>query len=213
MSVALTEDAVVARQKTVTRRLGWWDNRRGHRILHPEQTLTLCRKVQGRKPDEPIVRLAEVQVVDMRREPLSAITLDEVTREGFPGWTTDQFIDMFVASHRGSTPDTTVTRIEWRYVELYRGRTIVAYATCQMGAARGQYVTHLVRSAFGGGTPGPTLCGIDRFAPTSPGWSIAGGVTGGDTRDTPCPDCNRARDIGLEVYGLAPERFTAERAA
>lgn len=42
MSVSLTEDAVVARTKTVTRRMGWRD-------LKPGDRLTLCRKVMGRK--------------------------------------------------------------------------------------------------------------------------------------------------------------------
>ena len=50
MSVAFTEDAVRARRKTVTRRKGWWEDKRGRRILQPGDRLTLCRKVMGRKP-------------------------------------------------------------------------------------------------------------------------------------------------------------------
>jgi len=54
MSVALTEDAVRARAKTVTRRLGWL-------FLRPYDRLTLCRKVMGRKRRdgtiEPLVRI------------------------------------------------------------------------------------------------------------------------------------------------------------
>lgn len=111
MSVSLTEDAVRARTKTVTRRLGW-------RMLKPGDRLTLCRKVMGRKPGEPLVRIAEVEVIDVRREPLRAITMGDVVREGFgdvyytPAW----FVDYF-CQHMKVGPDTEVTRIEWRYVD------------------------------------------------------------------------------------------------
>jgi len=63
MSVAFTEEAVRARRKTVTRRLGW-------RFAKPGDTVTLCRKVMGRKPGEPLERIAEVESVSVRREPL-----------------------------------------------------------------------------------------------------------------------------------------------
>jgi hypothetical protein len=56
MSVALTEGAVRNHTKTVTRRLGW-------KFLKPGDRLTLCRKVMGRKKGEPLVRIAEVEVV------------------------------------------------------------------------------------------------------------------------------------------------------
>lgn len=56
------------------------------------------------------------------------------------------------------------------------------------------YAVHLVRST-GSGTPGPTLCGIDRFAQDTPGWSVGGGVTGPGITHTPCPRCAQvARD-------------------
>ena len=48
MSVAMTADAVIERRKTVTRRKGWWLDKNGRRLLHVGDTLTLCRKVQGR---------------------------------------------------------------------------------------------------------------------------------------------------------------------
>ena len=43
MSVSLTEQAVVERRKTVPRRLGWWEDRNGRRLLKPGDRLTLCR--------------------------------------------------------------------------------------------------------------------------------------------------------------------------
>jgi hypothetical protein len=52
------------RAKTVTRRVGW-------EFLKPGDHLTLCRKVMGRKAGEPLVRIAEVEVVAVRRERLS----------------------------------------------------------------------------------------------------------------------------------------------
>lgn len=108
MSVAFTEQAVRDRTKTVTRRKGWLH-------LLPGQRLTLCRKVMGRKPGEPLVRIADVQVVAVRREPLSAITADEVAREGFPGMSPAEFIRRFFVDAQGIQPGDLVTRIEWMY--------------------------------------------------------------------------------------------------
>lgn len=108
MSVSLTEQAVLDRTKTVTRRLGWL-------FLKPGDTLTLCRKVMGRKKDEPLVRLAEVRVVSVRREPLWDITSDEVVREGFPGWPPSRFVAFFMR-HMRCPVDAPLTRIEWEYL-------------------------------------------------------------------------------------------------
>ncbi len=109
MSVSLTEDAVRERRKTVTRRLGW-------AFLKPGDRLTLCRKVMGRR-GEPLVRLAEVEVIGVRREPLNEISLDDVTREGFPELTPLGFVQFFT-DHMGGEWDQEVTRIEWRYLEV-----------------------------------------------------------------------------------------------
>jgi hypothetical protein len=77
MSVALTEQAVRDQRKTVTRRLGWL-------FLKPGDRLTLVRKVQGRKPGEPIVRLAEVEVVSVGRGSILSLTEEDVARECVP---------------------------------------------------------------------------------------------------------------------------------
>ena len=108
MSVSLTADSVITRQKTVTRRLGW-------QFLKPGDQVTLCRKVMGRKPGEPLVRLAEVEIVSVRRERIDAITPDDVRREGFEGWTEHDFINFF-CDHMDARDGTVVTRIEWRYL-------------------------------------------------------------------------------------------------
>jgi hypothetical protein len=119
MSVSMTADAVIERRKTVTRRKGW-------RFLKAGDRLTLCRKVQGRKPGEPLVRLAEVEVVIAERQPLDLLvnpTIDprwairEMAREGFPGMDPWEFIERyFIASQRMQSDDD-VTRIEWRYLD------------------------------------------------------------------------------------------------
>jgi hypothetical protein len=108
MSVALTEAAVRARRKTVTRRLGW-------RMLAPGDRLTLCRKVMGRRAGEPLVRICEIEVVAVRRERLDAISADDVAREGFTEMSAREFVAFFCA-HMRCAPETEVTRIEWRYL-------------------------------------------------------------------------------------------------
>ncbi len=113
ISVALTEDAVRDRRKTVTRRLGW-------KFVQPGDRLTLCRKVMGRRRAdgivEPLVRIAEVEVVSVRREPLDAITQGDVELEGFRSASPLWFVDFF-CEHMRCTPKTLVTRIEWRYLD------------------------------------------------------------------------------------------------
>lgn len=110
MSVSLTEDAVRERRKTVTRRLGWT-------FLKPGDRLTLCRKVMGRRKGEPLVRIAEVEVISVRRERLADILGDplDVSREGFPRWTPSQFVNFF-CDHMRCYPQQDITRIEWRYL-------------------------------------------------------------------------------------------------
>jgi hypothetical protein len=110
MAVSLTEFQVRDRSKTVTRRVGW-------RMLRPGDQLTLCRKVMGRRPGEPLERIAAVTVVSVRREPLNAITAADVTAEGFPQMTPAEFVAFFCTTHRGCAPGTEITRIEWAYLE------------------------------------------------------------------------------------------------
>jgi hypothetical protein len=120
LSVSLTEGAVRDRTKTVTRRLGWWEDKNGRRLVKAGDTLTLCRKVMGRRKGEPLVRLCDVEVVDVRREPLwDGLNDDEAAREGFPGWSRLDFYLFFRDGIlRGvDEPTRVVTRIEWRYLD------------------------------------------------------------------------------------------------
>ena len=110
MSVAFTEQAVVERRKTVTRRKGWL-------FLKPGDRLTLCRKVMGRKPGEPLVRLVDVEVVSIRRERLSHVDVTgELDLEGFPDLSTTEFIETYFEPQGIHALDL-VTRIEWRYLD------------------------------------------------------------------------------------------------
>jgi len=109
MAVSLTEQQVRARTKTVTRRAGW-------RMLRPGDRLTLCKKVMGRRRGEPLDRIALVEVISVRREPLNAITPADVAAEGFPQWTPAQFVAFFCHTHR-CQPGSEVARIEWRYLD------------------------------------------------------------------------------------------------
>jgi hypothetical protein len=117
MSVAFTEQAVRDRTKTVTRRKGWLFAKPGDRI-------TLCRKVMGRKPGEPLERIVDVQIVHVQRHPLCDLLTadpqearDEVTLEGFPGMEPDEFVQRYFLDAQGMGLCDEVTRIEWRYLD------------------------------------------------------------------------------------------------
>ncbi|WP_405183722.1 hypothetical protein OG225_43410 (plasmid) [Nocardia sp. NBC_01377] len=110
MSISLTEDAVRERRKFVTRRAG-------RLFLQPGTRLTLCRKVMGRRKGDPLVKIVDVEVLDVRRERLDLITEDDVHLEGFPDMTPAGFVEFFCRTHTGCTPDSLVTRIRWRYLD------------------------------------------------------------------------------------------------
>lgn len=82
---------------------------------------------------------------------------------------------------------------------------VVALATLQFtrggpNGGVGEFV-HLVRKVVDGGTPGPTLCGLDRFAKTSPGWSVGGGISGAGIELAPCQACET---VAWNDYTAAP---------
>jgi hypothetical protein len=76
---------------------------------------------------------------------------------------------------------------------------------CDASPTADNYAVHLVRVTERG-TPGPTLCGIDRFADDAPGWSVGGGVTGPNVTHNPCQGCADAarrhfRDVPIRGLG------------
>lgn len=115
MSFALTTTQVLEQTKDVTRRLGW-------EFLNVGDLIQPVKKCMGLKPGEKIEKLGPpVRVVSRLRLPLSHLVTDyhygigECQREGFPDMTPEQFVEMFCATHKGCTPDTVITRIEFVY--------------------------------------------------------------------------------------------------
>jgi len=119
ISFMLTESQFLDGTKDVTRRLGWEFLKAGDRLMG-------CRKCQGIKPGEKIVKLGVIEVVSVRREPLNRMArvceipngeigygATEAIREGFPHLTGDRFVTMF-CKHMKCRPDQIVTRIEFK---------------------------------------------------------------------------------------------------
>lgn len=120
MSFALTSDQIIAETKTVTRRLGWIFLKEGD-LLRP---VTKC---MGLRKGETVsvLRGSPIRVTSVRREALRRMLVDrdygliECQREGFGGhaelkWPS-AFVDFFCRTHRGCTPETIITRIEFVY--------------------------------------------------------------------------------------------------
>ena len=111
MSFQLTTAQILDRSKTVTRRMGW-------RFLKPGALIQAVEKGMGLKKGEKVRRLAVLRVVGVTREALrEGLSQSDVAREGFPEFSPRQFEAMFCKSHKGCTPDTVVTRIEFEYVD------------------------------------------------------------------------------------------------
>ncbi len=110
MSFALTERQLLDGTKTVTRRLGW-------AFLRPGDELLAVRKCMGLKRGERQHVLAKIRVKYVTREPLCIVTDADAGREGFPGMTGAEFVDMF-CRHMNCTSFDEVTRIEFERVVL-----------------------------------------------------------------------------------------------
>lgn len=112
MSFALTTGQVRARTKTVTRRLGWKDAKRGD-VVQP------VVKGQGIPKGEKAEKIGgPIRMVKVDREPLGLILGREgdVEREGFPHMSAVDFVNMF-CEHNDCEPDDAITRIEFEYVD------------------------------------------------------------------------------------------------
>ena len=119
ISFMLTTGQIRGRTKTVTRRMGWAFAKVGVKLMAVE-------KSQGLGRGGKIVRLGPVRLIDVRREPLDALVADlaygyrETALEGFPAGSrySDpfKFVNWFCSSHRGCTPSTIITRLEFEYL-------------------------------------------------------------------------------------------------
>ena len=137
ISFMLTQQQVRDRTKTVTRRVGWEKLKNGELLCGVE-------KGMGLKAGETVLRLATIQVLTARREPLRAMIDDleygmaECIKEGFGEHPTlrlpHAFVEFFCRSHRGCTPDTTLTRIEFGYVEDHVRAVSAASVTTEAAA-------------------------------------------------------------------------------
>lgn len=107
ISFAETTEQVKNRTKTVTRRKGWKD-------LQPGTILRGVRKAMGLKKGEKVEDLAIIEVVDVRREPVCAITREDVVLEGFPDWWPLDFITLYCRIN-DCDADADCTRIQFRY--------------------------------------------------------------------------------------------------
>lgn len=107
MSFAATTSQILDRSKTVTRRDGW-------EFLEPGVLVWAVWKAMGLRKGEKHRRLALIRIVDIRREPLAEVTDNDVTREGFPGFTAEWFV-RFYCQLNGGTREQMVTRIEFDY--------------------------------------------------------------------------------------------------
>lgn len=114
MSCALTIEQVRARTKTVTRRaVDTWA------ALDVGDELVLIEKGMGLRKGERHVVLAVVEIVSVSVEPLGSISAADVTREGFPDMSVDDFCRMWLISHKHRHDDNPnavlCRRIEWEY--------------------------------------------------------------------------------------------------
>lgn len=116
ISFMLTTKQFIAGTKTVTRRNGWT-------FLKAGDVLCAVEKSQGLGKGGKIKRLGRIRVIDVRREPLRKMTdypdygRIECMREGFPPphakSNPAEFVAFFCKSHKGVTPETVITRIEF----------------------------------------------------------------------------------------------------
>jgi len=109
MSFFLTTPQFKAREKTVTRRLGWAFAKVGDIVEGVE-------KGQGIPKGGKVKRLGMIRIVKVERQVLCRIPQWDVPAEGFPDMTAADFIAMF-CEHNKCAAGTTVTRIEFEYLD------------------------------------------------------------------------------------------------
>ena len=113
MSFLLTTEQMLARTKTVTRRLGWTD-------LEEGTLLQAVEKTRGLEKGTKVRKLGVIRVKSVRKERLSRLQEArygkvEARKEGFPDLSGREFADHFVAS-LGCPKNALVTRIEFEHV-------------------------------------------------------------------------------------------------
>lgn len=111
ISFAMTTKQFLDGRKTVTRRWGW-------KTLKPGTVLCVVRQQRGMKLGQKVERIGYIKVLAVRQEPLDAITVEDVHREGFPTWTPMDFIEFFLTERpAGRTLRSMVTVITFMKVD------------------------------------------------------------------------------------------------
>lgn len=109
MSFMLTKEQVLDQTKTVTRRNGWKNLKEGD-LIQPVE------KCMGLKKGEKQVKLGcPIRVLSIQREPLNVITSNDLIKEGFPHFTREEFIKLYLSASKGNEYQI-VTRIEFEYL-------------------------------------------------------------------------------------------------
>jgi len=116
ISFSMTTAQFIDGSKDVTRRFGWWFLKSGDRLMAVE-------KAMGLKKGEKIVRLGEIEVISVRREPLSEMSrdleygLEELRREGYPfGCTSPTEFVIRLAKKQNVSRHEFVNRIEFKKI-------------------------------------------------------------------------------------------------
>lgn len=110
MSFSLTTDQVRQQTKTVTRRMGWRNVKKG-------DVINACVKCMGLGRGGKIEKICQIRVVDVRRESLSLTRTEPnaCALEGFPDKQPSEFMRLFCDAN-DCHPDVDVTRIEFEYI-------------------------------------------------------------------------------------------------
>ena len=108
MSFALTKNQMRKKEKTVTRRNGWW-------FLRAGDVVNAVEKSMGLRKGEKIKRIGQIKIISTRAEPLNSMSDEDVVKEGFPELTKEQFIEMYT-KHNKSLDIDPVNRIEFEHL-------------------------------------------------------------------------------------------------
>lgn len=111
MSFALTTEQVKNQTKTVTRRNGWKDLKKGEII----QPVVKCMGLKKGEKQELIG--CPIRVLSIEFELLGEMQESDLEKEGFPAMTKNQFIEMYCKANN-CFDFHIVTRIEFEYLEL-----------------------------------------------------------------------------------------------
>ena len=106
--------------------LGYFEHVHYRYLDEPEKRILVVEAVEksrGLKKGERARTLGVLKIVSVRVEPLSRLVTDgryaedELPREGFPCWSRDDFIAMFLRVNSLKSTAVKVTRIEFEYVQ------------------------------------------------------------------------------------------------